>query len=216
VSVSRLRKGTPAEVKSAKPIIGLAGGIGSGKSAVASILGDLGAAVISSDRLSHEELNAPEVLAQLRDWWGEGVVGIDGQADRGAIRKAVLDDPAARQRLEALLHPRIARRRDALMRNYQADPDVRAIVWDSPLLYEAGLDEQCDCVVFVEADAEARLERVARERGWAPDDLHRFEKSQKPLDFKSQSADYRIVNNSDMDSLRRAAKEVLSRILSGI
>lgn len=198
-----------------KPIIGLAGGIGSGKSTVAAILEDLGAKVISSDRLNHEELDSPEVLRELREWWGDGVVTAEGRANRAAIRSMVAADPSARRRLEALVHPRIAARRQVLMEQYAGDAGIRAIVWDSPLLFEAGLAEQCDRVVFVDAPREVRLSRVQRDRGWAAEDLDRLERSQKPLDFKRERADYTVANNSGIEDLRRQVNDTFSRILSG-
>jgi len=201
-------------VSPGKPIIGLTGGIGSGKSTVAEILHDLGAAVIGADRLNHEELNSPGVLAELRRWWGEQVVGPNGLADRAAIRRIVTADPDQRERLERLVHPRIDRRRRELTSSYQADTGVRAIVYDTPLLHEVGQAKLCDCLVFVEADRAVRLERVRR-RGWSDEDLERFEKSQLPLDTKSDRADYRVVNNSDMTDLRRQVRDVFSRILAG-
>ncbi|GMU20250.1 MAG: dephospho-CoA kinase [Phycisphaerae bacterium] len=197
-----------------KPIIGLAGGIGSGKSTVAAILEELGSAVIASDRLNHEELDEPEVLSCLREWWGDTVVGPDGRANRAILRQIVAGDAAARQRLERLVHPRIARRREALTRRYADDPAIRAIVWDSPLLFEAGLDRQCDWIVFVDAPRDTRLGRVLQKRGWTPEDLDRLEKSQKPLDIKRDRAHYRVTNNSDFESLHRQVQEVFSRILA--
>lgn len=196
-----------------KPIIGLTGGIGSGKSTVAAILRDLGAAVIDADRLNHEELNAPEVLGELCSWWGRQAIGTDGRADRAAIRRIVGSDDTQRRRLEQLVHPRIDRRRRELMAGYQADPDVRAVVWDAPLLHEVGLAGQCDCLLFVETDQVARLERV-RQRGWTAEDLERFERSQWPLDTKKDRADYRITNNSDIADLRRQVEDVFFRILA--
>lgn len=198
-----------------KPTIGLAGGIGSGKSTVATILEELGAGVICSDRLNHEELDSPEVLSQMRAWWGDRVATADGRADRTAIRTLVAGDPDARTRLEQLVHPRIAVRRRALMEAYAADPAVKAVVLDSPLLFEAGLAGECDRVIFVEAPREVRLARVMRDRGWKPEDLERLEKSQKPLDYKRDRADYRVVNNSDNQGLRRQVSDIFSRILSG-
>ena len=198
-----------------KPIIGLAGGIGSGKSTVARILRDLGAAVISSDELNREELASPEVLETLKGWWGDRAIGPDGRLNRAAIRTIISGDREARGRLEALLHPRIARRRGELMAGSAADPAVRAIVWDSPLLFEAGLAGECDAIIYVEADEASRAERVKGERGWSPEELRRLEKTQKPLDFKKNSADHRVTNNSDMDSLRCEVQAVFSRILSG-
>jgi len=210
-----MRCDATAGVQAAKPIIGLAGGIGAGKSTVASILAELGAKVISSDRLNHEELDRPEVLQELRCWWGNGVIAPDGRADHDAIRKIITADSEARRRLEALVHPRVAERRLALTRQYQSQPDVRAVVWDSPLLFEAGLAPQCDCVILVDAERRVREDRVSRDRGWSPQELRRLEKVQRPLDFKRQSADYRVVNNSDRVALREQVESVFSRILSG-
>lgn len=201
--------------RASKPIIGLAGGIGAGKSTVASLFAELGAAVIDSDRLNHEELNAPEVLGTLRQWWGDGVIGPDGKADRTAIRGIVGQDAGALRRLEGLVHPRIAQRTSELIAGWSSDPGIRAIVWDAPLLFEVGLADRCDCVVFVEAPAAARLARVSVGRGWSVEDLERLEKQQKPLDLKRANADYTVENNSDVSALRRQVAEVFSRILSG-
>lgn len=198
-----------------KPIIGLAGGIGSGKSTVAAMLAELGAAVICSDQLSHQELNSPEVLATLMGWWGRDILRSDGSANRAAIRTRVQAEPEARRRLEGLLHPRIAVARHRLTEAAAADPNVRAVVWDSPLLFETGLDRECDAIVFVEAGREQRLARVTRERGWTPEELERFEQAQKPLDFKREHADYIVSNNSDKDAVRQEVAGVFSRILSG-
>jgi len=202
-------------LKGGKPIIGITGGIGSGKSTVASILEELGAGVISSDHLNHDELNAPEVVETLRRWWGEAVVTPDGRANRDAIRRIVREDPAALKKLERLVHPRIARRSEELIAAYQADPRRRAIVWDAPLLHEAGLAPGCDVVIFVGADADVRLRRLEQSRGWMRADLERMEKYQKPLDFKRAKADYIIKNNSDRVALRLQVRGVFSRILSG-
>ncbi|MEP0844403.1 MAG: dephospho-CoA kinase [Phycisphaerae bacterium] len=198
-----------------KPIIGLAGGIGSGKSTVAAILEELGARVISSDRLNHEELDSPDVLEQLSAWWGTQVRTPDGRADRAAIRRIISADADQRRRLEQLVHPRIAERRRKLMEDWSGDPAVKAVVWDSPLLFEAGLAEQCDRIIFVEAPRDTRLARLKRDRGWSAEELERLEFSQKPLDFKRDRADYRVVNHSDLEDLRRQVSDVFSRILSG-
>ena len=202
-------------LKAGKLMIGITGGIGSGKSTVASILEELGAGVITSDRLNHEELNAPEVIETLRRWWGEAVITSDGRANRDAIRTIVGEDPAALKKLEQLVHPRISRRSEELIAAYQADPQCQAIVWDAPLLYEVGLAPKCDVVIFVEADADVRLGRLEQSRSWTQADLERLEKNQKPLDFKRAKADYIIENNSDRVALRLQVRGVFSRILSG-
>ncbi|MCL2329851.1 MAG: dephospho-CoA kinase [Phycisphaerae bacterium] len=204
-------KGSNAFVQ---PIIGLAGGIGSGKSTVARWFAELGAAVLASDEINREELNSPEVLTTLRQWWGDAVIDGQGMANRDAIRAIVREDEAARQRLERLMHPRIADRQRVLMQQWRKDPQIRAIIWDSPLLFEAGLAEKCDWIVFVDADGATRRERVERSRGWGPNDWDRLEKAQKPLDFKKERAHYIVDNNSDIDAVRRQVESIFSRILA--
>ena len=197
------------------PIIGIAGGIGSGKSTVASIFEEMGARVIDSDRLNHEVLNTPDVLATLQQWWGPRVVASDGTADRAYIGRVVREDTASLRQLESLVHPLIAQKSERLIAAWKVDPNVTAIIWDAPLLFEVGLDQRCDVVVFVDADRAVRIERLRHGRNGTPEDWLRLEKSQKPLDFKKDKADYTIENNSNKESLRPRIREIFSRILSG-
>ena len=199
--------------KTSPPIIGLAGGIGSGKSAVAGVFASLGAAVIDSDRLNHQQLGEPDVVAQLRAWWGPGVCDESGRVDRRAISAIVFEDPEALAALEGLVYPRIARRRDELIARYRAESGVRAVVLDTPKLFEAGLDRICDAVVFVDAPRAMRLERVVQSRGWGEGELARREKLLDPLDKKRAKADYTVVNDSDIDALRPSIERILSTII---
>jgi dephospho-CoA kinase len=194
-----------------KPIIGIVGGIGSGKTLVAKMLGEMGCGVIHSDddvRLAYDD---PAVRQTIRQWWGGDVFKADGSVDRGRIGKIVFNDPAQRKRLEGLLHPWVANRREKRMREMAAS--ALAFVWDSPLLFETGLNSACDAVIFVDATLEKRLERVAG-RGWDAAELARREKSQWPLDKKRLIADYMVVNTADADTLRGQVSRLLSRILS--
>src|SRR5262249_1514299 len=120
-----------------KPIIGLSGGIGAGKSEAARLLSEMGADVIDSDAISRRALDSEEVIGLRGTWWGPAVVTADGRADRRRIADIVFADEAQRQRLEVLLHPRVAAERNRRIEAAERDPGVRAIVIDSPLLYEA-------------------------------------------------------------------------------
>lgn len=191
----------------------MAGGIGAGKTTVAAILEDLGAVVIDSDEIARERLSSPEVVSLLRQWWGESICHPDGTVDRGRVAEIIFRDPGERSRLAAVIHPHVARRRRELLASYQADPAVRAIVIDSPLLFEAGLDEMCDLVVFVHAERAVRQARVKADRGWSEEEFARREKLQKPLDMKRQRADYIVVSNSELKELRRQVERLFSRVL---
>jgi dephospho-CoA kinase len=199
-----------------KPIIGITGGIGSGKSFVARLFGELGCAVIDSDAQVRAAYQDPEVLQTLRQWWGDGVFLPDGAVNRKVIGAKVFADPAERARLEGLLHPRVAAMREREMLAHSRDPRVVAFVWDTPLLFETGLDALCDAIVFVDAPREVRLDRVRRTRGWDDAELTRRENSQWPLDKKRSMSQYEVCNTAHADEVRRQVEQVLSRISAGI
>lgn len=196
-----------------KPIIGIVGGIGSGKSFVADLFGQLGCVVINSDQQAHQAYSLDEVKRTLRQWWGDGVFDSSGEVIRAEIGKRVFHHPDQLRRLESLIHPVVRRLRDEAMQRHATDAQVKAYIWDTPLLYEVGLDRECDAVVFVDAPRELREERVRRTRGWLPGELDRREKSQLPLDKKAELAQYRVVNTADAASTRRQVEAVLSRVL---
>lgn len=199
--------------KSTKPIIGLCGGIGAGKSTVALMLQSLGAAAIDSDQLSHEQLELPDVQEELRACFGEGVIDPTGQVNRKALADIVFQDDEALQRLQDIIYPRIEQRRVELTEAYDSDPSVRAIVYDSPKLQEAGLDKLCFAVIFVDVSRAERLRRVSESRGWSEQELDRREKRQKPLDEKKAGADYIVGNNSTTADLRTELGRLLASIL---
>jgi len=203
-------------VISGKPVIGIVGGIGSGKSYIADLFGQLGCFVSKSDEHVHDAYRRPEVIEQVRKWWGDEVISPDGEVDRRAIARRVFNDPGALKRLEALIHPLVGQIRDEKTQEALKSGDVKAIIWDIPLLYEVGLDGHCDAVVFVDAPLELRQQRVMQTRGWQPDELLRREKSQLPLDKKRELAQYIVHNTADAAIARRQVEAVLSRILAQV
>lgn len=196
-----------------KPILGLTGGIGSGKSLVARQFASLGCAVIDADELAREALDSPAVREQLRQWWGAEALGQDGRVNRRMVAQKVFNNPQELARLEGLIHPQVHAGRERLRRQYLADTDVVAIVEDCPLLLEKGIDAGCDVVVFVDAPRAVRLARVAASRGWTEAELDRREKNQWPLDKKVQRADYVIKNDAGVQECLTQTRRVLSQIL---
>lgn len=194
-----------------KPVIGIAGGIGSGKSFIARLFAEEGCLVIDSDRQVSEVYDDEHVRRTLRAWWGNDVVRPDGQINRKLIGAKVFNDAGQRKRLEELIHPRVNAARQRAMA--LAPAEVVAFVWDTPLLFETGLNRQCDAVVFVEASREDQLRRVAENRAWDAAELARREISQWPLDRKREISDYVIRNTADAGFARSQVKDVLSRIL---
>jgi dephospho-CoA kinase len=196
-----------------KPIIGIAGGIGSGKSFVAQLFGELGCLVISSDDQVREAYRDSTVIATLRQWWGDEVLTLAGEVNKRVIAAKVFGQPAERERLEKLLHPMVNQARERLMETAASDPTVPAYVWDTPLLFETGLNAKCDAVVFVDAPQAVRLARVTASRGWDAGELTRRENSQMPLDTKRNLSQYVVENTADADAVRGQVRAVLSRIL---
>ncbi|MFP4144949.1 MAG: dephospho-CoA kinase [Phycisphaeraceae bacterium] len=195
-----------------KPVIGLLGGPGSGKSFVAGLFTELGCAVIDADAIARDALTRPDVIDTLVSWWGEGIRDPEGGIDRSQVGQIVFEDPAELRRLEGLVHPIVGDRRAELRRRYQADPEVRAIVEDVPLLLEKGLEGVCDVLVFVEASRETRLERVRAHRGWDDAELARRESRQMPLDTKRNRANYVLNNDGDPARTASEARRILSLI----
>lgn len=194
------------------PVIGIAGGIGSGKSRVAKEFADLGCLVIDSDREARAALEREEVKRQLVAWWGDGVLDESGAVARSKVAEIVFSDPEQRKRLEALIHPLVKRSRDELV---AASPGHRAVVIDAPLLFEAGLDADCDAVVFVDAPRNTRLARVREHRGWSEEELDRREASQLPIAEKRRRSDHVITNAGGLGELAGQARRVLEAIEQG-
>jgi dephospho-CoA kinase len=197
-----------------KPIIGIAGGIGSGKSFIAKLFVEDGCMVISSDEIVRQAYKDPIIKAQLKRWWGLMVFSPDGEIDRASVARKIFSKVEERRRLEQLLHPYANQVRERMMQEAAKDPQIKAFVWDTPLLFETGLDRLCDKLVYVDAPQEMRLNRVHEVRGWGPAELQEREKLQLPLDKKREMSDYVITNTADADSARGQVRDTLSRILA--
>ncbi len=180
-------------------VLGLVGGIASGKSTVAHELAQLGAAVLDADRAAHGVINLPEVRQLLRDRWGDGVVLPTGHIDRAAVAERVFAADAAQELafLQETLHPRI--RQDFAQRLAQLE-DTPVAVIDAPLLLEAGWQDLCHSLIFVACPLDERRERALR-RGWTADQFVAREAAQMPIDQKRQAADYILQTGASSPAL---------------
>ena len=178
-------------------VIGILGGVASGKSLVAGHFAQLGAGVLDADRAGHEVLRLPEIETAARARWGPGVFGPDGRIDRARLAHIVFtpEPEAERERrfLEQRTHPEI-RRRLVAQAGRLAHGGVPAAVLDAPLLLEAGWDSLCDKLVFVDVPRQVRLAR-ARSRGWSEEEFVAREAAQESLDVKRKRADV-IIDGS--------------------
>ena len=189
-------------------LIGLLGGVASGKSFVARQLAAWGAGVLDADRAAHEVLREPATEEAARARWGERVFGPDGRIDRSKLAQVVFSPlpEGAKERayLEELIHPEVGRRLRAEAGRL-AERGTLAAVLDAPLLLEAGWDNLCSSLLFVDAPRSVRVAR-ALARGWTEEDFSAREGAQESLDSKRMRADV-IVDNSGTPEETRAQLE---------
>ena len=196
------------------PVLGIIGGIGSGKSLVSRGFEEHGAVCINADALAHRALDDSGVKERIRARIGDDVFGPGGGIDRGLLGQRVFHAPEELEALEAIVHPWVETELVRELQRAQSDASVELVVLDVPLLLETGLDRLCDRILFVDADEETRLTRVKQNRGWDLDELKRREKFQKPLKEKKMRADYRIENNLSAGRVRTRIDEIKRQIVS--
>jgi len=200
-------------------VIGLIGGIGSGKSQVAAFLAVRGAVVIDADVVGHEVLERPDVRRAVVSRFGPGVLrrapaGGDEvpSIDRRALGKIVFADSSALRDLESIVHPLMEERFHGLISEAALDGRAPAVVLDAAILLEKGWDRFCDLVVFVDCPWGVRLERVVASRGWSAETLRSRESSQWPVETKRAHADAVIPNDRGLDSLERSVDAFLETL----
>lgn len=201
----------PAAFRPATPVvIGIVGGIAAGKSAVAERFALHGLVPVDADRIARATSDLPEVLAEVEAAFGPAAV-TGGRLDRAALAARVFADPAARTRLEAILHPRI--RATIRQELDQARTAGHSVLLDVPLLFENGLFQLCDHVVFVDAPEPVRMAR-ARTRGWADGELQRREQAQLPLAEKRARADFVVDNGGERTAMAAQVAAILQQLAS--
>lgn len=188
------------------PVVGLTGGIGSGKSTVASLLADKGAVVIDADLISREVM-APggDAFQPVVDRFGTGILQADGTIDRAALARVVFNDRPALDDLQGITHPAIGRVMAARMAEATADPD-RVVVMDIPLLAEGGGGGRerygLAAVIVVDTPPEVALERLVGQRGMDETDARARIANQVDRARRLELADVVIDNSGPMEHLR--------------
>jgi len=196
-----------------KPVIGLVGGIGAGKSTAARLLASCGGAVVDADALGHDALEQPDVRQSVLRQWGEraNLLRPDGRIDRRILGRIVFENSADRRALEATVFPYIRVRAEAALAAAQAEPTARFVVLDAAVMLEAGWDGVCDKVVYVDAPRHQRLARVAARSGWTDAELTAREAAQWPAARKMSAADAVVVNDAGPEELGRQLDKLFGR-----
>lgn len=195
-----------------KPIIGIIGGIASGKSTVAAEFGKLGCAVVSADAIAHDVLTEEPVRDQLCELFGREILQADGRIDRRKLAGLVFADEKKLAALNKVIHPRVLQRTEDLIAKYNQCSHAKAIVLDMPLLIEVGWANRCDRLIFVKCDRKGRTERVQRTGFMDEREVEIRENFQISVDKKAELADNTIDNNSDFLTLVRQIQDIFSDI----
>jgi len=199
--------------------VGLTGGIACGKSTVSRMLAACGAAVVDADRIAREVVRpGMPALDEIREAFGEGVITPEGELDRKKLGSIVFSDPAARRRLEGILHPRIRAEMRRQTEEWNAKDPNRLVVLDIPLLYESGLENKygIEEVVVVYVPRETQIERLMRRDGIAREEAERRLESQWPIEEKRRRADVVIDNSGTLEETERQVRAYYaSRVRTG-
>jgi dephospho-CoA kinase len=188
-------------------LVGLTGGIGSGKSTVARLLEKRGAVVFDADLLAREavEPGTPGHAAVI-ERFGADVLAPGGELDREALASIVFADPAARRDLEQIVHPEV-RRLFAEGSEAYRDTD-RVVVFSAPLLVETGMHTAFEILVVVSATVATQIERLMRQRGMSEPSIRARIDAQAPLEDKAAAADFLVDNEGSLDELESQVEQL--------
>jgi dephospho-CoA kinase len=188
-------------------LVGLTGGIGTGKSTVARMLEKRGAVVFDADVLARQAV-APGTpgFDQVVERFGPNVLAPGGGLDREALASIVFSDPAARRDLEGIVHPEVRRMFAEGCEEYR-DSD-RVVVFSAPLLVETGMHTAFDLLIVVSAPVASQIERLMRDRGMGERDVQARIAAQLPLEAKAEVADILVDNEGSLEDLERRVERV--------
>lgn len=201
---------TQEVIQGAPLVVGILGGVASGKSTVARLLGELGAKVIDADRLAMQVLERPAGVEAVRGAFGEAVFAGDGTIDRAALARIVFADADKLAALTRIVHPPVVEEVRSLLGKMDSS---EIAVLDVPLLIESPFVEDCDLVVFVETALPIRERRARQSRGWSSAEIPRREGHQAPLEEKKRRAHLTVRNDGSLEDARRQVTGIWNEIV---
>lgn len=193
-------------------VIGLTGGMATGKSTVASLLRQLGAKVIDADQIAREILQpGQEAWKEIVAAFGPEILREDNNIHREKLRKIIFQDEKARKRLDAITHPRIRTLAQERMQQFAAK-GAEIIVYEAPLLFENQVHLWLRPVILVACDLATQKQRLEERDGLGEEEIQRHLEAQMTLEEKKKLADFVIENSGDLEELKRQVKEVWEKI----
>ena len=193
-------------------LVGLTGGIASGKSTVAEILKRQGAAIINADVLAREVVEpGHQAWTEIVNTFGTAVLQPDRALDRQKLRAIIFDDPAARKKIESIIHPQVRALAEQRIREHAA-AGYAVIVYEVPLLFEGNLQEWLRPVILVACDVDTQRNRLQSRDNLSAAQAQKHIDAQMSLEEKRRLADYVIENNGSLEDLKRQVQAVLEKI----
>ena len=196
-----------------KPVWGITGGIGAGKSTLARILENrTGAKVLDADKVGHEALLDPEIVQKVKKWGQNAVLDEEGNLNREKIGKHIFPNKEKMSEYETIIHPWIGQRLIKELRKFEEDSLQMLLILDASLLWESGWHRICGLILHLDAPLETKIHRVATSRAWNPEMLILRESLQMPLTLKALLADHCINNSGSLDQLNSQVDAFLLRL----
>ena len=193
--------------------VGLTGGIASGKSTVSSMFRESGIPVICADELAHEAVSpGSPALEKIMEVFGSDVLDPEGNLNRAVLGSKVFTDSNLKKRLEQIIHPVVARRKEELLRDYERQGH-RIVVVDVPLLFEANWENTVDVVLVVYVNRDVQGERLMRRNGLSVEEVSARLNSQWPIEDKRKKAHIVIDNSLSIEDTRTRFRQVLAELI---
>ncbi|MDP1945974.1 MAG: dephospho-CoA kinase [Nitrospirota bacterium] len=194
-------------------LVGLTGGVATGKSTVAGMFKQCGAVIIDADQLARDVVEPGRpAWREIVTLFGKAVLKPDRSLNRQALAAIVFRHPAKRRALEHIIHPRVAREQVRLTREAARQDPQSVVIYDVPLLFEAGIDKRVDQTIVVTADRNTQIARLKKRNGLSRAEALRRIKSQMPMSQKVQQTDYVLNGTLSRPSLRRQISQLFKSL----
>jgi dephospho-CoA kinase len=196
-------------------LIGLTGGVATGKSTVAKMFGQCGAVVIDADQLARDVVQPGKpAWRDIVHTFGTGILNPDRTINRPALGSLIFSHHRKRRELERVIHPRVAREQQRLTRQAARIDPAAVVIYDVPLLFEAGVDTRVDKIVVVTADRETQIARLSKRNGLSRSEALRRIRSQLPMNRKCRLADFVLDGTKDKRRLKQDVAKICEDLRS--
>jgi dephospho-CoA kinase len=191
-------------------IIGLTGGIASGKSTVSKILSEMGIRVVDADLIAREVMDSKDVVDKIVEEFGEEILNKNGKLDRTKLREIAFSSKERVKLLNSIVHPSVISRFEDEKKKSMITGEM--LVFDIPLLYEAKMENLCNMVIVVYVDRETQIKRVMERDGSSRENAENIIENQMPLSEKLARSDIRIKNDGTIGELKEKIRDIFSKI----